>query len=186
MKPDFTKYTDEELISMMKGKKPASDEAFSEIYKRYSVQVNKYCTCMLRDKEEALDIFQETFLRFYHNYSSFNSGNLPSFIIKIARNLCLNRIRDRKITVPLESQQLIELNYSSYEKDELFSLILNAIEVLDEIYKEAFILRELDGLSFQEVAGICDISVDNAKKRVLRAKEKIIQILAPYVKDLCK
>jgi RNA polymerase sigma-70 factor, ECF subfamily len=186
MKSDYSKYDDDKLIDFLKGSKVQSDEAFSEIYKRYSNNVKKYCISMIGNLEDASDVFQETFIKFYDNVHALQKGNILALLIIIARGLCLNKLRDKKITIPLDSQDFINFEYNNYENTELFTLIMNSLVLLENKYKEAFILRELEGLPFTKISEICDISVDNAKARAIRAKQKLIEILEPYIKDLCK
>jgi RNA polymerase sigma-70 factor, ECF subfamily len=182
----YSKYNDNELIDFLKGSKVQSDEAFSEIYKRYSNNVKKYCISMIGNLDDASDLFQETFIRFYNNARMLQRGNILALLIITARSLCLNRLRNQKITVPLDTQDLISFEHNDYENTELFTIIMNSLILLEEKYREAFILRELEGLPFTKIAEMCEISVDNAKARAIRAKQKLIEILEPYIKDLCK
>ena len=59
-----------------------------------------------------------------------------------------------------------------------------AIDLLDYQNKEAFILSKFEGMKRSEIADICGISVDGVKKRLSRARNKILEILDPYIKDL--
>ena len=61
-----------------------------------------------------------------------------------------------------------------------------ALDLLDEKYKEAFVLKKFNGMSIKEVAKVCNISEEGAKSRISRARLKIMDILEPYLKDLCK
>jgi RNA polymerase sigma-70 factor (ECF subfamily) len=63
-------------------------------------------------------------------------------------------------------------------------MITRSLDLLDDEYREAFILREYSGLSYKELAEVTGISVANAKSRVFRAKERIKHILKPVLKDL--
>jgi RNA polymerase sigma-70 factor (ECF subfamily) len=74
----------------------------------------------------------------------------------------------------------------SHDKKELLSLITQAMETLPLDYKEAFILREYEGLSYQEIADMTESSLSTVKIRIYRAKQKIRDILAPYIADISK
>jgi RNA polymerase sigma factor (sigma-70 family) len=67
---------------------------------------------------------------------------------------------------------------------ELLNLITTALELLDDDHREAFVLRKYDGLSFQEIAELTNITETNARSRVHRAQAKIRSILAPYLTDI--
>lgn len=188
MKRKFLTYSDNELIKLFKNNSNEAEQAFAEIYHRYSSQVHAYCCRVLNNQDNAEDIFQETFIKFYQNVQiNYESSNIPGFLIKIARNLCLNFVRDNKKTVPLDEQMdFIYESNQSYEKTELQELLTMALDLLDFEYREAFVLREYDGLPYEEIANVCNISLANAKSRVHRAKLKIKEILTPYLKDYSK
>ncbi len=187
MKNIFSKYSDDQLIGLLKGTKPDSDLAFTEIYERYSQRVKAYCVVAMDDEDQAADIFQETFIRFYNNIKSKDKiNNVPGLLITIARNLCLNHKRNKKVTVPVEDINLGYNGSDNYDKNELWELITMALDLLEFKYKEAFILRELDNFSIKEIAGITGETVACVKSRVFRAHSKILEILEPYLQDLAQ
>jgi RNA polymerase sigma-70 factor (ECF subfamily) len=177
-------YSDAELTAMLPGEKSKSEAAFTELYNRYSSMVHAYCFRVLNDNDQAEDVFQDTFIKFYQTLQqSPNSTNIPGFLITIARNQCLNIKRDKRSTVSLDDLEIFDEKRLSFESEELLNLITTALELLDFEYKEAFVMREYDGLSYNEIAEISGLTVTNAKSRVFRAKQKIKEILAPYIKE---
>jgi RNA polymerase sigma-70 factor (ECF subfamily) len=84
----------------------------------------------------------------------------------------------------LEDYHLPITEEYSHEKKELLSLVTTALELLPEDYRESFVLREYDGLSYQEIADLTQTSLATVKIRIFRAKQKIREILAPYLSDL--
>ncbi len=186
MAKKYPAYSDKELVTLFQDKEHA-EGAFTEIYHRYSSMVHAYCLRILNNQEQAEDIFQETFIRFYQNVNTgYANTNIPGFLIKISRNLCLNYKRDKRPVVSFENfENLIETS-NSYEQKELLDLITRSLDLLDDDFRECFVLREYDNLPYKEIAEITGISVSNAKSRVFRARQKIKQILSPYLKDLCK
>lgn len=188
MKNKYSSYTDKRLVGMFGEDKALAERAFTELYHRYSSIVHAYCLRVLNNEEQAEDIFQETFINFYkHIKPDYGKINVPGFLIKIARNLCLNYKRDTKPTVTIEGLSIpANSSASVIEQKELLELINTSLDLLDFDFRECFVLREYDGLSYKEIAEICNTSVSNAKSRVFRAKKKIKKILAPYLEDLCK
>lgn len=183
----FSQYNDDELLGLLRTRKPDADLAFTEIYKRYAQRVKAYCSVTLNDDDLAADIFQETFIRFYGKAreEEMDVMNIPGLLITTARNLCLNAKRDKKNTVPIdELAGYFEAENNSYEKSELWGLITMALDLMDEKYKEVFILRELDNFSIKEIADITGETVACAKSRVFRAHMKLMEILEPYLSDL--
>jgi len=179
--------TDEELVRMLSGSKPEAEEAFNEIYSRYASNVHAYCQKILGSYELAEDIFQDTFVRFFQNIKEDSPAtNIIGFLITIARNLCLNYKKSIREVVDIN-----DINYSfdfgsNYEKDELLGLITQALELLDFEYREAVIMRDYNGFSYEEIAELCNISMSNAKSRIFRGRKKIREVLSPYLNDIKK
>ncbi len=187
MASKLASYSDIELAQMLNASRKDAETAFQELYNRYSSGVHAYCLRVLGDEDAAEDIFQETFIKFYKNVQGNHaSKNIQGFLITIARNLCLNFKRDKKNTVEIDKLDFYMHDNQNYEQKELLDLINTALELVEYDYREAFVLREYSGFSYNDIAEACNISVANAKSRVFRAKQKIKEILQPYLKDLSK
>lgn len=186
MPKKYASYSDKELVELLEGNKSQAEESFKTLYDRYSSMVHAYVLRVLSDEDAAEDIFQEVFIKFYQNVKSDAAKtNIPGFLITIARNLCLNYKRDKRNTVAIEDyEHFFSESSHNYEQQELLELITRALDLVDDAYREAFVLREYSGLSYQEIAEICKITEGNAKSRVFRAKQQIKSILKPYLKDL--
>lgn len=195
MEKNLKKYNDMELITLLKSNSSISDLAFKEIYDRYSSNVNAYCMRVYNNQELAEDVFQETFIRFYQSIKKKSNDieetpllnfNIPGLLITISRNYILNLKRKENKEVVVESFDYFEYDTQNYENQELLDLIKKALVTLDFDYREAFVMREYNGISYEEIAKITNISVSNAKARVFRAKQKIREILKPYLVDINK
>ncbi|HRP01371.1 MAG TPA: RNA polymerase sigma factor [Candidatus Kapabacteria bacterium] len=181
----FDEYSDKELCEMLSKKKEIAEGAFTELFNRYSQKVYAFCRRFMGDRDIALDIYQETFLRFHQSAIKNNKiDNIPGYLMKTARNLCLNAKRDERPSITFEEYMGGEDDSLENDKDELLSLIQKALELLPDDYKEVFILREYDGLPYSEIAVITDNTVANVKVKVHRAKQKIKEILQPYLSEL--
>ena len=187
MKNKYSQCTDEQLVELMRSSKSESDAAFTEIYDRYSSNVNAYCRRVLNNREHAEDIFQETFFQFYkHVNNQHMGGSLRGYLITIARNLCLNFKRDTKQTVQIDEIDFLFKTYQDYEEKEIIELVRMSIELLDFKYREPLILRVYNDFSYNEIAEICEITPTNARALVFRAKLKIKEILKSYMADVTK
>ena len=181
------KMSDIELYAALKLEKPSSEKAFAELYARYSPRIFAYCRRILGDYDRAQDAFQETFVKFFNSAQQEREmTNVPAYLLRIARNLCLNMQRSTKGQISLEEYHLPSSYDMSHDKKELLLLITQAMETLPLDYKEAFILREYEGLSYQEIADMTESSLSTVKIRIYRAKQKIRDILAPYIADISK
>lgn len=182
---NYKKLSDFELVDLINSKKSISEKAFEVIFDRYSYNVNAYVRTVIRDVDDSADIFQETFIRFYNNLrNGAEITNLQSYLIKISRNMCLNYKRDKKNNVEIEEFHKIVNEDTFYENQELLEIVMRALDLMDDKYKEAFVLKKIDGLKFEEVASILDLTLEGAKTRVNRARVKLLEILEPYIKDL--
>jgi len=177
--------SDSELVDLLRDKKRISEKAFEAIFDRYSYNVNAYVRTVIGDADDSADIFQETFIRFYNNIiNGAEITNLQSYLIKISRNLCLNYKRDKKNNVEVEDFHKIVNEENFYENQELLEIVMRALDLMDDKYKEAFVLKKIDGMKFEEVANVLDLTLEGAKTRVNRARIKLLEILDPYIKDL--
>ncbi len=183
---NFEDLSDIELFNLLKKDKKESPEAFKELYSRYSSRIYAYCRRFVGYKEEAEDIFQDTFKKFYEAAQQEREmTNVYGFIIKIARNLCINSKRNQKRTIEIDDTLNISTK-SRQDKEEMLDLIKQAIDELPAEYKDVLILREYQGLSYIEIAEMTNLSLGTVKVRIFRAKDKIRTILKPYMEEFSK
>ncbi len=179
---------DEELFQQLRsGNRREAEAAFRELYARYAHRLYTYCARIMGNRYDAHDVLQETFIRIWQSaQQERRMSNVPAFLFRIARNVCLNFKRDNRSAYEFDE----ELHGSSpspvgaVEQAELFGLLQQAMTQLPLEYREALVLREQLGLAYAEIAELLGITETTAKVRVFRAKEKLRQILAPYIQEL--
>jgi RNA polymerase sigma-70 factor (ECF subfamily) len=183
----YSKYSDSELFTLL-----STDEAegaFSELYSRLSPSVYAYVMRIMRDHDAAADVFQETFTRLYNSAQQRASlDNVKGYIITIARNLCMN---ERKRSTRLDMVKFEEEMYMTpvsrnLEEREMLNLIQRALDQLSHDQREAFVLREYEGLPYNEICALLNLPLDTVKVRVFRARQRIKAILDPYINDMPK
>lgn len=184
-------YSDIELFAFLRNgdgrERRLSEAAFKELYNRLSPRIYAYCRRVLTDPELAQDVFQETFIRFYNSAQQEREmTNVAAFLLRIARNLCLNAKRDNQHHHISFEEYHHAHHDPSHENSELLKLITSALDHLPHDYREVFVLREYDGLSYAEIGNVVGITEATAKIRSFRAKQKIREILAPYLEDLSR
>ena len=185
MSNKFGKYNDSDLFIALKDKKTA-EAAFAELYSRHSQRIYAYSLRVTGSPEDAQDIFQEAFMKFFAAAEDKDYiENVPAFLLTITRNLCINYLRSRRLTFDIEDYNF-STNDTGYEQKEMLELIGRSLETLDFDYREAFILRQYHGMSYKEISMITGDSISAVKNRVWRAKEKIKDILQPYLEDISK
>lgn len=184
MKTNFNKYSDDELLGYLTGKLKYAEPAFTEIYNRYSHNITAYCVGLIKNRHDAEDIFQETFIKFYKYAREGNKiKSIRALLVATARNLCLNYLRDRLHHEEIDENIAPRIIDNTYENSEMFDIVMNLVDTLDIKYKEAFVLREIEGMAYKDIADTLEITLINAKTRVRRAKEQIIEMLEPYLND---
>lgn len=158
-----------------------SGSAFNELYSRHSRRIYLYCRKALGDGPVADDIYQEIFIKFYH--AIINGYEMPSvqfYLLKIARNLCLNHKRDNKVFLIELEDFHIPSDDNSIESEEVSKLVNMALELIPEEHKEAFILQVYQGMSYNEIAELTGVPLTTVRNRIVRAKRKLREILLPY------
>ena len=177
----FDGYSDEELIDKYKA---GDQKAFVELDTRFKRRVFSYCLKMIGNRETAEDLFQEIFVRVSTKRDSFISGSFSAWLFSIARNLCLNAIRDRvehsSIDDITEGQAGI---VQAQEYDQTPELLKEAIEKLPDDLREVLVLRVYNEFSYEEIAEMTKTKLATVKVRIFRAKQKLHESLSPYFKD---
>jgi len=184
MNSDLKNIKDEQLFLLMAKGDQLSFLAFEELYNRYSSKIYTYIRKILNNSPASDDIFQETFIRFYEfSKKSKNMTNVIGFLIKTARNLCLNEKKSKN------SSHLDISNFSfayydkSYENKEINELVDIGLDALPEKYREVLVLREFMDFSYQEIADILGVSMPVVRIRIFRAKNKLREFLAPFLNE---
>lgn len=184
MSSKLEKYNDEELFALLKKGGNDSKESFSEIYSRYSSKVYAYIRRMVETHAEAQDIFQECFLNFYKCIDAHHTiTNILAFLLRIARNLSLTHIKVKSRHVEFDEYMHIDHDNRN-ENDELANLIKMALELIPTDLREMIVLREYEGLSYQDIADITEESLSNVKIKIYRGRQKMREILKPYFEEM--
>jgi RNA polymerase sigma-70 factor (ECF subfamily) len=180
--------SDVELLDrFLSGEEPA----FAELYGRHKQQVYTYCARMLGgDQDLASDAFQEVFIKVYEKAWQFREGtNVTGWLLMIARNTCLNVFRARKPNDCIDDHAELESSDRSLapefgeEQHFLRAKLEQAIAELPAEYRDPLVLREFDGLGYAEIAKIMGTTLPVIKVRIYRAKQKLREILRPYVAE---
>lgn len=179
---DIAKLSDIKLYNLIKNDKgKLKEQAFAEIYARYSRGIYAYCRRILANEALAEDLFQETFLGFLKSTKQErNMTNVQAFLLRIARNLCLNANRERRTQLISIEELDLGIEDTRLEESELSALVISALELLSEEQKEAVILQLYHDMSYQEMSDFLKLPVSTIRNRVTRGKQIIRQALAPY------
>ncbi len=173
------------------------ERAFREILRRYERPVFSLLYRMVRDRELAEDLAQESFVRAYNAIGTYSPRyKLSSWLFKIANNLAIDYLRKRRLdTVSIDgaptavteselAQTRIELESEDEspeeyaENRELGDQIEAAIGKLRPHYRTATVLRHVEGYSYEEIAQIMDLPLGTVKTYIHRARLELRELLA--------
>jgi RNA polymerase sigma-70 factor, ECF subfamily len=158
-------------------------QAYTKIYLKYRERVYAYCLRVLCDEQDAQDLFQEVFYRVYTRSGQFEEErSLGGWIFTIAHNLCLNKIRDRKPFEDIEEMTLLVMPREDFGEN-WKERIEWALAQLPIDQREAFILREYEGLSYTEIIEVLHTTMPAIKSRIYRAKERLRELLEPFYNE---
>ncbi|MDQ5930847.1 MAG: hypothetical protein QG674_11 [Patescibacteria group bacterium] len=167
-----------ELQSLVSKAQAGDEESFRVLFSMLSPRVFRFIRPRAKNREDALDVLQETFIDFWKGISFFSyqgDTSLDAFLYKIASRK-LNRIfRSWKRDVSLESLEDVE--GGSSEQNSLKIDVLNALKLLKSTDKEILILRHIEGHSFSEISSLLGKTENTLKVRHHRAILRLRQIL---------
>jgi len=163
---------DEKLIAMARSGNPG---AFEAIVDRYQARLLGFCRQMLGSTEDAEDVLQEVFVNAYKAMlADEREINLRPWLYRIARNRCLNYLRKPKADAQETMDMVPEVDAAStaerVHNREEFRQILSDVNKLPETQRAALLLREMDALSYEEIAAAMDTTVPSVKSLLVRAR----------------
>jgi RNA polymerase sigma-70 factor, ECF subfamily len=184
---DLINRTDEQLLESARNGNSAS---FGELIRRYEAKVAKTVIGMLGQCDEAEDIGQETFIRFYYALKRFRGeSSIGTYITRIAINLSLNELKRRKRRRSLfqridsEVGDVSLAGDSDIHLDEEREMIRSAVEKLSPKFRAVVSLRLMEGYSTEETAKILRIPLGTVLSRLSRAQAKLQSMLHNYKKE---
>jgi RNA polymerase sigma-70 factor, ECF subfamily len=173
--------SDEEVVARVL----AGDASLFEILmRRYNQRLFRIARGILADDAEAEDVMQEAYVRAFRELAGFRGeARFATWLTRIACHEALARARKRRRLVPIEGGGPPDPPAQTpgpereMENRELQAVLQQAVEALPEPLRAVFCLREIEGLSTEEAADALDLSVENVRVRLHRAKRSLRQAL---------
>ncbi|WP_420388095.1 RNA polymerase sigma factor [Roseivirga sp.] len=180
------------LISALQQK---SEQAFRELVENFQDKVYNTCLGMLRDTAEAEECAQDVFIEVYRSIDGFREeAKLSTWIYRIATTKSLERIRKRKakrrfaFLSSLSEDGKSEVKQVSnfvhpglqMEQNENAKALFHALEQLSENQRVAFTLHKLEGLPYEEIAAVLELSLSSVESLMFRAKQNLKKLLKNY------
>lgn len=194
-KIDFRELTDEELMLLVQ---EGRSRAYDIIVNRYKNRLFTYLFRLLGDRDEAEEFAQEAFVKAYLHADKYRTvARFSTWLYTIATNLVRNRIRTIKrrpttislwsgtdgseddgkwVDVPDDSRRPDE----ELERRDLREIIQGAVERIPEKYRSAFVLREMNEMSYEEIAAVTGLKLGTVRSRINRGRVHFKKMVAPY------
>jgi RNA polymerase sigma-70 factor (ECF subfamily) len=173
-------------LALVERHRHGDPSAFDEIFERYQSMVFNLALRMSGSREEASDLSQDTFLRVYRHLGRFKGrSSLKTWIYRIALNCCRSRrARRRPVTQELpEAVALDELQERTSPPERVALArdagrqIARALKDLPEPFREAVVLRDIEDLSYQEIAAVLHVRIGTVRSRIARGRERLRRIV---------
>ena len=180
---------DKELVEKAKR---GDQEAFAQLVLDNQNRVYSLALRLSGDREEAADLAQEAFVKAWQGLSAFpGESSFSTWVYRLTTNVCIDHLRKKKRreavepSVSLDDENNSWAEPSTWEQDpqrlleqsERGKALARAIDQLPDWQREALVLRELSGLSYQEIGEKLDIDIGTVKSRIARARLNLRKIL---------
>jgi len=181
---------DRELVAAAQG---GDLHAFEALMRRYRSRLLRYLAPMLRDLGETEDVVQETFIKAYTSLKSFRSeSSFSTWLFRIGINSAKRSLRRSRVRIPQADERAYENTASQqrFERDgdndtpearlqskQILNMLDTALDALPEEQRTALVLRELEGMSYDEIAHQMDTPVGTVRSRIHRARDTIAAVL---------
>lgn len=175
----------------------AKEKEFERVVMMYQRRLYNVALRLAQDPEEASELVQDTFLRAYRAWDKFRKESQTyTWLYRILINLNKDRLakvsKRRELETSLdESEEKSAFDVPADHRDrpdfaaetsELRQLLIEAIDSLPAGYKECVVLKDMEGLSYEEIAETMEITVEAVRSRLARARQQLRSRLSPYLK----
>lgn len=149
--------------------------------KEYQDQAWTLARYILKDAQEAEDAVQEAFVKLWNNQDSIDPERVKPWLMKVTRNGCLDRLRRRRDNVEFDESHMageVRGPMQGLATSELSGWLRRSIEGLKEPYRSLVVLRDVHQHSYEDVAGMLELSLSQVKVYLHRARKELREQLA--------
>ncbi|HEY5160252.1 MAG TPA: sigma-70 family RNA polymerase sigma factor [Gaiellaceae bacterium] len=158
------------------------ERAFALIVRAYEAPIFNYVLRMVGDRALAEDLTQDIFLRVFRGLRGYSrQARFTTWLFQVAKNRVIDEIRavERRprTLVAIEDAPQLEVVDAPIEQSEAIEILLSEVDKLSPDLKEALLLRDIVGLSYNEIADTLDVTLATVKWRIFKAREEVQQAL---------
>ncbi|MBQ3223177.1 MAG: sigma-70 family RNA polymerase sigma factor [Clostridia bacterium] len=162
--------------------------AFEQLMRKHESRMYSVAVRMCGNREDAQDCVQDAMLRIYRALDRFKGqSSFSTWVYRITMNTCLDELRRRKVRASTSLDTLLESGWSPTDETdtperhaieaERRKALSGAIQSLPEDMRSAIVLREMQGLSYEEISDVLSVNVGTIKSRISRGREKLRQLI---------
>ena len=181
--------TEQQLVLRAKA---GDDEAFAQLMRDNEKRIYNLTLRMTGNPDDAMDLAQEAFLNAWRGLKFFKGdSSFSTWVYRLASNACIDHLRRQKrrqdISAPMpvdeedDSQPDIPDDRfqpeQELERQELRNAVYAGLEQLSDEHRQVLVMREINGLSYQEIADVLDLEAGTVKSRIARARNSLRKIL---------
>ena len=182
-------HDEESETAAPRGGLPARDlDRFNERVLPYLDAAHNLARYLLRDGQDAEDAVQDAFVRAIRHFDGFRGTDGRAWLLTIVRNTCLTRLRDRRVGESVEFDEEIHTGEAAsrgpeadMERRAAARSVREALDQLAVEFREVLVLRELEGLSYKEIAQISGVPIGTVMSRLARGRRQLQDALRPAV-----
>ena len=174
---------------------PVTMVAYHRALAEHADSLKAYATRLLGDSIAAEDVAQDAFLALFRHLNQVPTAAFRPWLFRVARNLCLDQLRRRKFKLSLfrdlakdDEQPFVPADHDGVAPDEVAesreanAAIEHAIEELPLKFREAFLLCEVEGLSYEDAAQVMGCPVKTVSTRLFRARARFKSLVSRLIK----
>lgn len=174
----FSDLNDHQCVTLAKN---GDGNAFSELVARYQDRIYRFLVRLTHSPDAALDLTQDTFLRAYQSLERWRPDALfKTWLFRIARNIAFDRLRREKRVVFVELEQDFALQDpaagpdAQLETAQRYRLLETALGQLPAEHREILLLREIEEMTYDEIALVLELNLGTVKSRIARARTALL------------
>lgn len=179
---------DRDMLNLKRAAR-GDERAFESLIAPYMDTTYRLCLRMMGNEQDAADMAQEALLRAWRSLSTYKGqSRFSTWLYRVTSNVCLDELRRRK-RVEMDSIQVLqekgfepvdpsETPETALDRTQMRRDLANAIDHLNEEQRMALVLRDVQGLPYEQIAEILDLNLNTVKSRISRARQSLRALLA--------
>lgn len=181
------KLTQTEELRAIQAVLAGDTDRFEDLVRAYESGIYRLCLRMLGNEQDALDASQEAFFKAYRGLSGYRGDSrFSTWLYRLASNVCMDMLRRRPAAPDLSAEDdwfaalpddRTPSPQEALEKKELRAAVAEAMAALQPEFRQAVVLRDVNGLTYDEIAAVTGLGAGTVKSRIFRARRKLADAL---------